>query len=242
MHNHFAVEHNFSSAQKGGIIAVGYFIQMRINIVLLLLLPAVLCSIASEHSLTDEGHLLTTNSHMGSTSGSGWAGFILGPILFFCSFVCIWYNEKRAAIDSRRLQLGREICEDVDVTSQQSAISKDGRLVYASGQTRTSAITADPLSGVAQPNLIKIRREVEVMEWREKTRKENDRTVTYYELEWVSANQPNAGARYNNPANWFINSETFYNTQVYLGGYLITKDVADKCSKVLPYVPPREIA
>jgi predicted Kef-type K+ transport protein len=89
---HLAVEHNFSFAQKRGIIAVGYFIQMRINLVLLLLLPAALCSIASQHTLTDEGHVLMAESHMGSTSGSGWAGFIIGPILFFCSFICIWYN------------------------------------------------------------------------------------------------------------------------------------------------------
>ncbi|CAM6002390.1 unnamed protein product [Sphagnum balticum] len=39
----------------------------------------------------------------------------------------------------------------------------------------------------------------------------------------------------NSPANWFIKSETFYNEQVYLGGYNISKEVADKCSKSLHY-------
>jgi hypothetical protein len=47
-------------------------------------------------------------NHFGSSSSGGWwIGFILGPLLFFCSFICIWFNEKRAAIDARRLQLGR---------------------------------------------------------------------------------------------------------------------------------------
>jgi hypothetical protein len=59
----------------------------------------------SEHSM----HQMSAKmEHMSSSSTGGWwAGFIFGPILFFCSFVCIWYNEKRAAIDARRLQLGR---------------------------------------------------------------------------------------------------------------------------------------
>jgi len=48
----------------------------------------------------------------------------------------------------------------VDVTNQSSATSKDGQLIYANGNTVTSAITIDPLSGVSSPNLIKIKREV----------------------------------------------------------------------------------
>jgi len=32
-------------------------------------------------------------------------GFLLGPVLFFTAFICIWFNEKRAVIDHRRLKL-----------------------------------------------------------------------------------------------------------------------------------------
>ena len=49
------------------------------------------------------------------------------------------------------------------MTNQKSAISKDGKLVYANGVTFTGSVTTDPLSGVSQPNLIKIKREVEVL-------------------------------------------------------------------------------
>lgn len=48
----------------------------------------------------------------------------------------------------------------MDVTSEASARSKDGRLVYANGVTRTSAIIGDTLSGVNGPNLIKITRKI----------------------------------------------------------------------------------
>ncbi len=82
-------------------------------LVLLLLVQAVFTN-APNHLSTSESH---DYGYSSSNTGGWWVGFILGPIVFVASFVCIWYNEKRAAIDSRRLQLGREICEDVDVTS-----------------------------------------------------------------------------------------------------------------------------
>lgn len=81
----------------------------------------------------------------------------------------------------------------------------------------------DRLSGVNGPNLIKITRTVEVLEWRKKTRKEGDRHVDYYELEWVSTNSQNEGERFNNPSHWFIKGDVIYNDQVYLGGYNISK-------------------
>lgn len=136
--------------------------------------------------LTHEQSITTSSSRSTGGVGNILAGFVLGPFLFFCALVCIWYNEKRAAIDERRLKLAADICEDVDVTSQASAMKQDGKLVYAHGQTRTSAIIRDPVSGVSGPNLIKISRHVEVLEWRRHTRRDNDRDIEYEELEWVS--------------------------------------------------------
>jgi hypothetical protein len=39
-------------------------------------------------------------------------------------------------------------------------MSKDGQLVYANGQTVTTAVIGDHLSGINGPNLIKIKRVV----------------------------------------------------------------------------------
>lgn len=117
---------------------------MKKNIIIALaLLQIVLSTVSPTHLTFDQSHELSIQAaHEAGSSklGGAFAGFIFGPIIFISSFICIWYNEKRAAIDSRRLHLASEICEDVDVTSQASAISKDGKLVYACGQTRTSAV------------------------------------------------------------------------------------------------------
>ena len=204
-------------------------------IVLISILQAA-ASTAVHHSLIDTHpqQLSTQPIHEGFTSGSGsgsafFAGFILGPLLFFSTCICIWFNEKRAAIDSRRLKLAASICEVVDVNNQASADYQNGKLVYACGQTRTDSITRDSVSGVMSPNLIKINRYVEVMEWRRHTRN-NDRTSeTYHTLNWTSVHSESEGVYRNPPENWFIQNEVTYNNQVFLGGYNIDKATADLC-------------
>ena len=116
----------------------------------------------------------------GSSFGSALMGFVLGPILFISAFPCIWYNERRAAIEYRRIKLGKFICQDVDVYSQASAVSKNNQFVYAKGETLTNAQIWDPICGVGGQHLIKIQRKVQVLQWRQKTKKQNDQEVTYY--------------------------------------------------------------
>ena len=103
-------------------------------------------------------------------------------------------------------------------------------------------MTRDPLSGVMSPNLIKITRQVEVMEWRRHTRREDDREQVYYELEWVSSGGVSEGVYLNPPENWFIESDVIYNTRVFLGGYNIDKTTAEMCEKCIPFSPTMENA
>lgn len=60
----------------------------------------------------------------------------------------------------RRINFGKTICEDVDVYNQSSAQGKDGKLVYATGQTTTNVAISDPICGVGGTNLLKIERAV----------------------------------------------------------------------------------
>lgn len=83
---------------------------------------------------------------------------------------------------------------------------------------------------------------MQVLEWRRKTRRENNHDYVYYELEWVSRNSSNEGERFNNPGNWFVSEDVTYNTQVYLGGYNIDKTTADQCSKQMAFTPTMQHA
>lgn len=153
------------------------------QIVLLIILQAAVSTVVHHPLVDTTAHQLTVQPvHEAFTGGSAsvgsiFGGFVFGPLLFFCTCVCIWFNEKRAAIDSRRLKLAASICEVVDVNSQASADFQNGKLVYACGQTKTNNIIRDSVSGVMSPNLIKINRYVEVLEWRRHTRREDDRDV-----------------------------------------------------------------
>jgi len=40
-----------------------------------------------------------------SKEGSSILGFVIGPIIFILSFVGTWFNEKRAAVNYKRLKL-----------------------------------------------------------------------------------------------------------------------------------------
>ena len=46
--------------------------------------------------------------------GAAVTGFIFGPILFILSFICIWNNEKKAAIDHRRMKLAETLVNEVN--------------------------------------------------------------------------------------------------------------------------------
>lgn len=73
-----------------------------------------------------------------------------------------------------------------------------------------------------------------MLEWRSTHHTENNQNYYTYNLEWVRNHQGQAGERANNPAHWFIQGETIYNQQVFVGQYNLSKDVIDLCTKQVP--------
>lgn len=39
----------------------------------------------------------------------GILGIVVGPILFILSFVGVWFNEKRAAVNYKRLKMAKKL-------------------------------------------------------------------------------------------------------------------------------------
>ena len=114
------------------------------------LLCVTLCEQAYQiHTLelvppSKEEHLtgnLRTHDRYSSSSDSitgALLGFVLGPILFFTAFVCIWFNEKRAVIDHRRLKLAEEICVDVNPLRRDEIQAAHMKLTHVSGNSTTN--------------------------------------------------------------------------------------------------------
>lgn len=64
-------------------------------------------SIMTEKHMLEGANLRTHNAVSSSQNSILGAimGFLFGPLIFFMAFVCLWFNEKRAVIDYRRLKL-----------------------------------------------------------------------------------------------------------------------------------------
>lgn len=47
-----------------------------------------------------------------NSKGSGILGFVIGPILFMLAFVGTWLNEKRAAVNYKRLKMAEKLLDE----------------------------------------------------------------------------------------------------------------------------------
>lgn len=82
--------------------------------------------------------------------------------------------------------------------------SAHGKLVHVTGDSQCNEPLSDRLADITMNGVIKIKRQVEVREYREHGSNKNKS----YDLRWVSTNNPTPGGGYSNdPAYWFINSE-----------------------------------
>lgn len=70
-----------------------------------IILMAVLVLYGHSEELHKSVEKTSRTSRSTSNDNYGLVGFVLGPILFILSFVGIWYNEKRAAVNYNRLKL-----------------------------------------------------------------------------------------------------------------------------------------
>ena len=91
-----------------------------------------------------------------SSSGGSVANFILGPILFLFSFVLIWNNERKAAIDKRRLDLARTLVQEVNPFVQQQIYDANMKLTHITGKTQTLEPLVEEISGITMNNVVKI--------------------------------------------------------------------------------------
>jgi hypothetical protein len=99
---------------------------MKLFTIFLILFVVQMIEASSAHHLTvmEEHAQQNHQTSIQSTVETWLILYILGPIIFLSSFGVIWFNEKRAAIDAKRLEIGREICQNFDVTNLASAKSK----------------------------------------------------------------------------------------------------------------------
>ena len=115
---------------------------------------------------------------------------ILGSILFFSGFPCLWFNEKGYAYTKTFLR--KYVKECVPVMSEEIDPNNSNKLICAQGTTTTAEIINDPDFGVSVNSSIKLNRFCEGLQWEEhrSSRRVNNNydEVTYsYHLTWAKS-------------------------------------------------------
>lgn len=95
------------------------------------------------------------------------AGLVIGTLLFFGSFVLLFWNEQRLL--TAEVALDEAIRTVATISPFVLDPAREGQLVYFAGRTSTSAGLADPAFGVLATDALRLRRKVEMYQWTEQT-------------------------------------------------------------------------
>jgi hypothetical protein len=161
-------------------------------------------------------------------------GAIFGFVLFFGSFVLLFWNEGIAVQTTQSLEEGLGAVVPVADTSQVFP-RNNGKLVYVSGSVDASLpVSGDETFGVAA-RAVKLERVVEMYQNKEtSTRQSNTgrsggrttRTSYSYHADWSSSKVDSSQfhrSGYNNPRHWPIGSSDLSPSKVRLGAYKVRR-------------------
>lgn len=109
---------------------------------------------------------------------------LLGIIMFFGSFVLIWWNEGDAVNQKAAISELEDVAIP-DVNAEVINPDYEGKLVHIIASATTTNILHYPELGVGEV-AIRLKWDGEIFQWTENQRKQDDRTVYDYDKEWVS--------------------------------------------------------
>jgi hypothetical protein len=109
----------------------------------------------------------TTTQGYGSRLGGSLVAALFGFILVPVAIVLLYWNEGRAVDAIRALNRGAAAIIEIDSANVDPSVS--GKLVHMTGTLLASTPAKDPLFGVTGDGLVRLRRNVEMYQWREDT-------------------------------------------------------------------------
>ncbi len=153
-------------------------------------------------------------------------GVILGIIFLLAGTILIWWNEGNTV---KNLKAVDEIQKNViDIKSDSINPSNDQKLIATNGEVNIlDESLKDDTFGIEQKS-IKLKRIVEIYQWKETEKKDSNDRVTYqYEKDWTtelidSSDFHKSG--YTNPTYQPYNNETFIAEEVKIGQFYLNKE------------------
>ncbi len=175
-------------------------------------------------------------------------GVLIGLVLVVVSFPLLFWNEGRAVHRAQDLEEGREAV--VEASPDTVDPSQEGKLVHFSGTAATSDTVRDPVLGPSGPGALRLRRVVEMYQWREDSQRRRQkragggerRTTEYrYRMDWsdtpIDSSQFHETGHANPPMPY--TSETFDATNVTVGSRSLSPQLVDRIGgfQALPVQP-----
>lgn len=153
-------------------------------------------------------------------------GVILGIIFLLAGTILIWWNEGNTV---KNLKAVDEIQKNViDIKSDSINPSNDQKLVATNGEINIlDESLKDDTFGIQQKS-IKLKRIIEIYQWKETEKKDSNDRVTYqYEKDWetelIDSSEFHKSG-YTNPTYQPYNNETFIAEEVKIGQFYLNKE------------------
>jgi hypothetical protein len=119
--------------------------------------------------------------------------FIFGCILIGFAIPMVWMNERKQVKIFKLIEKARKACIP-DVPASEVSQNDNFKLVHSSAHTSTEGPTHDETFGAAVGESMKIRRVIEMYQWKEtKHEKEDERTTYTYKQCWATHRVESSG-------------------------------------------------
>jgi hypothetical protein len=185
---------------------------------------------------------VTSQSWLGRL-GEAFKGILVGIAFFVGSFFLLWWNEGRAVKTEKSLQEGQGAV--VSVANERVDPLNEHKLVHLSGHATTAETLSDPEFMIAR-NAIKLRRTVEMYQWKEDKKTEerkkmgggSEKVTTYtYAKEWTSDPIDSASFKesgHDNPGAFPFSQHEENAKQVTLGAFQLDDALVGKMDAFEP--------
>jgi hypothetical protein len=183
---------------------------------------------------------VTSNSSWFSRLGKAFTGIVVGIVLIIVGVALLFWNEGRAVKTFNTLKEGQGLV--IDIASDSVDEGNNGKLVHFSTDAVTDETLVDQDFGVSA-NAIRLRRAVEMYQWKEteksETRKKlggGEETVTTYTYtkEWNGMLNDTANfhepSGHENPSEFPYDSMTLDAEQVAVGAFYLSPDLIAQLS------------
>ena len=198
--------------------------------------------------MSDDNVTEITTQGWGGRLGGSLVGALFGVLLVIGSIVLLYWNEGRAVAAIRALdEAGRQL---VEASADSVAGAANGKLVHLAGMMRPGTPARDGVFGVGGGDLLRLRRQVEMFQWKEEKSTHTEkslggsetRVTTYnYRKQWSS--EATASGNFHHPQGHENPSMAFASAiidggDVRLGAWRVDVGLLAKVAAFQP-LPPR---